>query len=86
MFFFYSLLLASTGNDIDGEAFILLEDADILSLVSIGAARKLISKRKMLAEVSTQENKIFTVITNEYLTLARFSLETDCHNFIIGWG
>ena len=32
-------------NEIDGDAFTLLKDEDILSLVSIGAARKLISKR-----------------------------------------
>lgn len=50
-------------SEIDGDAFTLLKEEDIISLVPIGAARKLISKRKIIIEVSAQENAIFTVST-----------------------
>ena len=42
----------STENDIDGEAFLLLKDEDIVELVpSIGARRKLIQKRDDIIKV-----------------------------------
>lgn len=44
-------------NDVDGETFLLLEDADIISLVpSIGARRKLISKRKSINDSCSKVN------------------------------
>lgn len=44
-------VFALLDNDVDGEAFLLLEEADIMDIVSsIGAQRKLIAKRKFILD------------------------------------
>lgn len=43
-------------NDVDGEAFMLLEEPDIKELIpSIGGRRKLIARRKMLSNKTVTE-------------------------------
>lgn len=46
----------SSDNDVDGETFLLLEEADIISMVpSIGARRKIIAKRRDSWSLATRD-------------------------------
>ena len=57
-----------TDNDIDGEAFLLLEDRDIVQLIaSIGPRRKLITKRKTVIDVEQNLSSEVCSHKNNYI-------------------
>lgn len=53
-----------TDNDVDGEAFVLLQEEDFLHMMptNIGARRKLISKQRIMSGISKE------VISNSHVS------------------